>query len=143
MPSGKKTVWMVDDDRADHEMFRRVLEETGVEFKSFYSAESALAALLEGGRPSLILLDVRMPGLGGFHLLDQRRTLAHPLAIPVIVLSSSSDPRDVARAYELGANVYVQKPDDYVGLRKFGEVLTKFWFELAHLPPAAKNGFVH
>ena len=133
---GKRTtvVWMVDDDKADHVMFRQAFEKyASLDFESFYSAESAAEALTEGRRPDLILLDVRMPGLGGFHLLDQRKdsTFAQ---IPVVVLSSSSDPNDVSEAYAKGANVYLQKPEDYLGLQAFIDVFLKFWFELALLP---------
>ncbi|MEM6732989.1 MAG: nitrogen regulation protein NR(I), partial [Myxococcota bacterium] len=61
-------IWLVDDDEAEHEMLRIAFERVGdkLDIRGFYSAEEAVCALNDGESPSLILLDLNMPGLGGF-----------------------------------------------------------------------------
>lgn len=126
-------VWFVDDDRADHTIFTRAFAQHGIQLKSYFSAEEAFEALASGERPNLVLLDVRMPGLGGFHFLHQRNR-AGIVGTPVVMLSSSVNPDDVVEAYASGANAYLQKPPDYSALKRFVKVVTDFWFDMAVLP---------
>ncbi len=79
--------------------------------------------------PEVILLDLKMPKLNGFEFLQWLRTQA-PSAlrqIPVVVMSSSSDRRDVSRAYALGVNCYMVKPIDWESFRERIRMLGIYW----------------
>jgi len=82
--------------------------------------------------PALIMLDLNLPKMDGFEILRTIRGDSKLRVIPVIVLSSSSEERQVRRAYELGAIAYVVKPmNDFVDL--VGD-LERFWLRRAELP---------
>ena len=74
--------------------------------------------------PMLILLDLNLPGIDGYELLERLKNSPETRAIPVIVLTTDDNPCDIDRCYALGCNVYVSKPVDYVGfadsIRKLG-----------------------
>lgn len=87
-------------------------------------------------RPDLVLLDLNMPKMDGREVLAEIRGDRTLESIPVIVLTTSAAPEDVARVYQLKANCYVQKPvdlDDFINAIKS---LVSFWFTYATLPPA-------
>jgi CheY-like chemotaxis protein len=84
--------------------------------------------------PHLVLLDINMPGMNGFEILQEMRTDPLLRLIPVIVLSTSGRPEDVQRAYFLGANAYLVKSGE---LQLFGSDLlhfASFWGRVARLP---------
>ena len=60
-----------------------------------------------------MLLDLKMPRVDGFEVLRRLKTSPSTAAVPVIVLTTTDDPREIARCYELGCNVYITKPVDY------------------------------
>ena len=70
----------------------------------------------------LVLLDLNMPVLDGYQVLERMKADPRTKRIPVIVLTTTDDPREVARCYELGCNVYITKPVDYV---KFADAIAK------------------
>jgi DNA-binding response OmpR family regulator len=77
--------------------------------------------------PQLLLLDLHMPGCDGLDVLTWRRTDARWSRLPVVVFSSSSDDREIGKAYDLGANSYAIKPTGLDGFRKFAEALCSWW----------------
>jgi two-component system response regulator len=85
-------------------------------------------------RPGIILLDLNLPGTDGRDVLveiKREQTLAD---IPVVVLTTSSDRRDVTGCYQAGANSYVQKPVDLDGFMEAIQRLHDYWFDVAILP---------
>lgn len=70
----------------------------------------------------LVLLDLNMPVLDGYQVLETMKADPRTKRIPVIILTTTDDPREVARCYELGCNVYITKPVDYV---KFADAIGK------------------
>jgi CheY-like chemotaxis protein len=72
--------------------------------------------------PLLVLLDLNMPVLDGYQVLERMKADQRTRRIPVIVLTTTDDPREVSRCYELGCNVYITKPVDY---EKFAEAIGK------------------
>jgi CheY-like chemotaxis protein len=64
-------------------------------------------------RPVLVLLDLNMPVLDGYQVLARMKADERTKRVPVVVLTTTDDPREVARCYDLGCNVYVTKPVDY------------------------------
>ncbi len=86
------------------------------------------------GNPAVILLDIKMPKLDGLEVLRQIKGDERLKAIPVVMLTSSQDERDVRDSYQLGANAYVVKPVEF---RRFMEVLREldaFWIRINQPP---------
>jgi len=104
--------------------------------------EEALAVLRRQGkhaaarRPDLVLLDLRLPKMSGHEVLATIKTDPHLKRIPVVIMTSSDDEKDVLEAYDRHANCYVTKPVD---MDKFIEVIRSiedFWLTVVHLPAA-------
>ena len=72
--------------------------------------------------PVLVLLDLNMPVLDGYQVLERIKADPRTRRVPVVVLTTTDDPREVARCYDLGCSVYVTKPVDY---REFSEAIQK------------------
>lgn len=95
------------------------------------------------GNPSLILLDLKLPKVDGFGVLEAVRADKQLQNIPVAVLTSSNMERDIARAYDLGVNSYVVKP---CGLNEFISAvceLSQFWAVLNEPPPGSTRAAFH
>jgi CheY-like chemotaxis protein len=80
------------------------------------------------GQPLLILLDLNLPVIDGYQVLQQIRADERTSRIPVAVLTTTDDPREVARCYELGCSVYVTKPVEY---SQFSEAIRRLGLFLA------------
>jgi two-component system response regulator len=87
-----------------------------------------------GEMPSLILLDLNMPGLDGRKVLMIIKNNPALKKIPIIILTTSSDERDITECYELGASTYIQKPVDFDGLVGAVRRIKDYWFGVALLP---------
>lgn len=85
--------------------------------------------------PDLVLLDRKLPGIDGFEVL--RRIGADTCAgiLPVVMLTSSIEERDVLASYRLGANSYIRKPIDFDELLSVLEQLVRYWLALNQPPP--------
>jgi len=81
-----------------------------------------------------VILDLNLPGMNGREVLQEIRSDAHLRLTPVIVLSHSDGPLDVAAVYRLGANCYIRKPDTLGALRKAVWQIEEFWLGLVKLP---------
>jgi CheY-like chemotaxis protein len=79
-------------------------------------------------RPRLILLDLNLPGLSGLDVLKRIKQIPFLRHTPVILFSTSDDPKDVAASYEFGANAYITKPSGYNNLINCIRTLHEFWF---------------
>jgi len=80
--------------------------------------------------PALLLLDLNMPRLNGFEVLKWIRQHPQLKRLLVVVLSSSADPKDVERSYDLGANSYLVKPMGFDGFSEMIGTLKKYWLEM-------------
>jgi CheY-like chemotaxis protein len=78
----------------------------------------------------LVLLDLNLPALDGYQVLERMKNDERTKRIPVIILTTTDDSREVARCYELGCNVYVTKPVDY---EQFSEAIRKLGLFMAVL----------
>lgn len=133
-------VLVVDDNPDDLDLLRLCLATVGAHcvVAEARSGPEAIAKLREapaGERAQLVVLDVNMPGMNGREVLRTLR--ADPLTsrIPVLVLSSSDDPRDVEALYQLGASCYLLKPSGLPEFRMLAQRLDQFWFRTALLGP--------
>ena len=84
--------------------------------------------------PALILLDIKLPRVDGFEVLRTLRARSTPLAWPVVMLSASAQPEDVARSYAMGANAYLRKPVDFAEFTCAVRALGEFWLRWNELP---------
>jgi CheY-like chemotaxis protein len=87
--------------------------------------------------PNIIFMDLKMPRMDGFEVLEWLRQNPECSIIPVIILSSSGLDGDVLRAYRLGANAYFQKPNDFSQLQDILESILRFWSH-AKRPPTMR-----
>lgn len=102
-------ILVVDDDPKVRSFVGRVLRGAGHEVTPAGDAESALVLLL-GSRPDLFLLDINLPGMHGLELARKLRKQKATEAVPVVMLSVRTAPRDKVAAYASGAMTYVEKP---------------------------------
>jgi two-component system response regulator len=104
--------------------------------------EEALDLLLGGGlerpraRPKLILLDLKLPKVDGLEVLAQLKADERARSIPVIMLTSSTEERDIVRSYELGVNSYIVKPVDFDRFTEAVRQLGLYWLLLNRSPDA-------
>jgi CheY-like chemotaxis protein len=121
MAEDSVTILIVDDDAGHVELVRRHLRRAGIanRFDSISDGESALDYVFGRGPEDrrahrlLILLDLNIAGsIDGFEVLRQIKGEPRTRHIPVVVLTTADDPRDIDRCYGLGCNVYVTKPVD-------------------------------
>ena len=82
----------------------------------------------------IILMDLNMPKKTGHEALKEIRAIPSLRKIPIIIMTVSNDPRDIARCYESGANSYITKPFDFEQLLKTFEIFKQYWFEKVQLP---------
>ena len=130
-------ILLVDDNDDDVEAAMRGFKRTNLKNPIVRAATGteALGMLRDHKlRPALILLDLNMPGLDGRRVLAILKADSELKKIPVVILTTSSDERDVEECYMLGANTYVQKPVDLDGLFAAIQRLKDYWFEIALLP---------
>lgn len=127
-----KTILAVDDNRHDLLLLQRALSRCDTDHCFLAACDGALAQGLldsmEHGQnsslPSLIFLDVHMPGADGFELLDRWKHTSRFSAIPVVMISTFDNPRDIERAISLGANACLRKPPTVEELRRIMQKLT-------------------
>lgn len=127
-------ILLVEDNETDAWLFQEAFRALSVahELEIARDGEHALHLLRGGQPPHLILSDIHMPKMDGFALLSAIRGDPALALIPVIMLSSSIDPRDVRRAHQLGANSYLCK-----ATRDFTDLVgdfERYWLRRAELP---------
>jgi two-component system, response regulator len=88
--------------------------------------------------PKLILLDLKMPKVDGMQVLKRIKSDPRTKIIPVVLMTSSREERDLANGYELGVNSYVQKPVDFGEFRKAVKLLGLYWL-VTNQPPAGSG----
>ena len=105
----KKTIMVVDDERSIRVSIKAALEGEGYAFTEAGSGKDALAKISKS-KPDLIILDVMMPGMDGFQVLETLKSGSSTKNIPVIMLTAKSDISSVEEGHKLGATYYLTKP---------------------------------
>jgi two-component system response regulator len=137
-------ILLVEDNDADAEMTSRALRKgnvvnkvvrvhDGVEAIEFLFREGAFANR-SGGNPRLVMLDLKMPRLGGIDVLRRLKADERTKLIPVVVLTSSAEEQDVVNSYQLGVNSYLVKPVD---ISAFSSVIAQtglYWAVMNRIP---------
>jgi two-component system, chemotaxis family, response regulator Rcp1 len=116
---GLTRILQVEDNPEDRMMTAEALGESSpsLELRSVATAQEAISMISALGewRPNLVLLDLSLPGEGGFSVLQFIKGRPHLESIPVIIFSSSKAPADINKAYGMRANCYIPKPADFKG----------------------------
>ncbi|MGO9377795.1 MAG: response regulator [Dissulfurispiraceae bacterium] len=129
----QRMVLIIDDSPTDIELTTIALEATErkISVCSASDGKSALAMLRNGlGMPALILLDLKMPGMGGIEVLREIRDDARLKEIPVVMVTSSALESDRADAIAAGADYYIQKPLDLGKFSKDLECIVHHWLPI-------------
>jgi two-component system, response regulator len=138
-------ILLVEDDPHDVELTLRALrnENAQLRIEVVRDGEEALDYLFCRGPyknrlaehpPNLILLDLKLPKIGGLQVLRELKGHPDSASIPVIVLTSSGEYRDIAESYRLGVNSYIQKPVDIGEFRRAIKSLVDYWVGVNKLP---------
>ncbi|NND98568.1 MAG: response regulator [Pirellulaceae bacterium] len=138
-------ILIVEDSPEDFEATVRALHKSGLRNTLFRCSdgEDALDFLHRRGeyvapdsapRPGLILLDLNLPGTDGREVLEEIKQDPSLKKIPVVVLTTSTDERDIEACYEFGANSYIHKPVDLAGLVDAIQRLKDYWFQIVVFP---------
>ena len=144
-------ILLVEDREDDIFLLRRSFEKAGVAnpIQVVRNGEEAISYLTGTGMysdraefplPELILLDLKMPRLDGFEVLKWLRSQPELSRLRVVVLSCSDDIQDVNRAYKLGANSFLVKPEDLNQFVELSSFINDYWFVLSKSPKASRLG---
>ena len=140
-----KSILLVEDDPRDAELTLTALEEHNLANKVavVHDGEQALDFLYcrgkftgrPGGNPILVLLDLKMPKVGGLEVLKEIKSNDQLKVIPVVILTSSRETPDLIECYKYGVNAYVVKPVNFGEFVKAVKQLGIFWAAVNEPPP--------
>jgi len=138
-----KTILLVEDNPSDIALTKRALEKAKV-MNQIIVAEDGQAALdyLQGGetdQPALVLLDLNLPKVSGLEVLKRIRANPRSRRIPVVILTTSNEPHEIAAGYDLGVNSYLVKPVDFVRFTEVVSHLGLYWLLLNERPPESSQ----
>ena len=134
----EQSIVIIEDNLIDAELAIKALQKGGAkgEIQVLKDGAAALEFFFGMGRfknrqtnilPSLVLLDLMIPKVSGFEVLELMRANKHTMYIPVVVFSSSSVDADIQKAYKLGANAFLVKPMDFKSYSDLMKSVSQFW----------------
>ncbi len=146
MSAGEIDILLVEDSSTDVDLTLHVLRQSTLANRTYVArdGEEALEYLFGRGAYSdrgpecpvkLILLDLKLPKVDGLEVLRAIKNGLHTKVIPVVILTSSREEKDVMNCYDLGANSYVQKPVEFDQFREIVKQLCLYWLRV-NQPPA-------
>jgi DNA-binding response OmpR family regulator len=139
--SDPKLILLVEDD-PDHELLTiRALKKSNIanDVRVAHDGEEAINLLFgeDAIRPQVILLDLKLPKVEGLEVLRRIRESDATRMLPVVVLTSSDEERDIVRSYKLGVNSYIRKPVNFSDFAEATRQLGMYWLVLNECPPIA------
>jgi len=139
MADAVRLILLVEDD-PDHELLTiRALKKSNIanEVRVARDGEEAIHLLFgpDNIRPQVILLDLKLPKVDGLEVLRRIRESETTRMLPVVVLTSSDEERDVVRSYQLGVNSYIRKPVNFNDFAEATRQLGMYWLVLNECPP--------
>jgi two-component system, response regulator len=140
-------ILLAEDEPSDADLCMRALQrknvanhvvwvKDGAEALDFLFARGAHANRTHADRPRLLLLDIKMPRVDGFEVLRQLRADERLATMPVVIMTSSDEERDIVLGYHLGVNSYVPKPVDFARFQQAVEEVGLYWMLLNKAPGA-------
>jgi two-component system response regulator len=141
-----KKILLVEDSTDDVLLTLRALQQAnilneviiardGQEATEYLTGEGQYAGRDTSDRPVVVLLDLKMPRMGGLEFLRRIRTINTLKLLPVVILTSSKEDQDICESYNLGANSYIQKPVDFEQFVQAIRTLGLYWLVLNVSPP--------
>ena len=133
----EKTILLVEDNPDDVDLTLRALSRNKIANKVVVARDGAeaLEILIDQGlRPQVTLLDLKLPKVNGLEVLRKLRENAATQLLPIVVLTSSNEDRDMVESYSLGANSYIQKPVDFAQFIDAVGKLGLYWLVLNQVP---------
>ena len=138
-------ILLVEDSAEDVELFRHAFERAGLsgrlhivvdgaEALDFMCGSGRYAARNSAIWPKVILLDLKLPKVDGLEVLKRLKADPRTASIPIVVLSSSQEERDLAASYKLGVNSYVVKSMDFDQFAETVGLLGQYWIQLNQTP---------
>jgi two-component system, response regulator len=142
----EQTILLVEDSSSDEELTLRALRKSnvanrvvvtrdGAEALDYLFARGAFADRDPRDVPQLVLLDLNLPKIGGLEVLRRIRADERTKLLPVVILTSSSEDKDLLVGYASGANSYVVKPVDFTQFADAVRQLGMFWLVINQPPP--------
>jgi len=140
-----KAIVLVEDNEDDEKLTLMAFEKNGIANKIIVlrDGEEALDYLFGtgpyadrdlGDKPQVIMMDLKLPKIGGLEVLKKIREDDRTKYLPVVVLTSSKEDQDIIQAYNLGTNAYVRKPVDFIHFIEAIKQLGLFWLILNEYP---------
>ena len=141
-----KVILLVEDNPSDVKLTKRALEQNQIANKLIVAEDGreALDYLFGLGQyagrdvrdfPAVVLLDLKLPRIDGLEVLKEIRSNEHTMLIPVVILTSSDQEKDLIASYKLGANSYIRKPVDFNQFAEAVRNLGMYWLLLNEPPP--------
>ncbi len=142
-----RIILLVEDNPDDVELTRRAFEKSNIlnQIVVVGDGEEALDYLFATGpyvgrdplvMPQVVLLDLNLPKFNGLEVLRRLRADERTKRLPVVILTTSNEERDIIGSYDLGANSYVRKPVDFVQFAEAAQQLGLYWLVLNEQPSA-------
>jgi CheY-like chemotaxis protein len=138
------TILLVEDDPGDQKLIKVSLKNQKIANELYIvgTGEEAMAFLYHRGKysggvpfPDLILLDLKMPGMGGKEFLRRIKQDERLKKIPVVILTSSDSDKDILDSYKLQASGYIKKPVELEDFKRVVKEINEYWFVICKLPP--------
>lgn len=138
-------ILLVEDNPQEAELTMRALQKRTLanHFYHVHDGQEAIDFIFKKGAyekgecydtPKVILLDLKLPKIDGIEVLRQIRTDERTKLIPVVILTSSQEERDVAEAYQLGVNSYIVKPVEFESFLEVVSNMITYWLIMNQLP---------
>lgn len=127
--SSIENILLIDDDKDDCDVFEQALQlvSKSLQLSYVHQSEDVLAAIA-AFQPNLIFLDINLPRISGFDCLKVIQKSAKYAHIPIVMYSSSDNPKEINAAYGLGATLYFKKPTNFSHLvQSLKEIITMTW----------------
>ena len=142
----RKVILLVEDSEDDVDLTLRALRQgnvanevvvarDGVEALDYLRGEGTYQGRDPRELPALVLLDIRLPRVDGFHVLESIRQDEETSLLPVVILTSSTEERDLISGYQLRCNSYIRKPVSFMQFAEAVKDLGSYWLVLNEAPP--------
>ena len=146
----ERNILLVEDNPDDVELTLRALKQynvknqiavvrDGAEALDYLFARGAYADRDATTMPAVVILDLKLPKVDGFEVLQRMRADERTKLVPVVILTSSKEERDMVNGYKLGANSYVRKPVDFTQFVEAARQLGLYWLVINEPPPRIRR----
>jgi two-component system, response regulator len=134
-------ILLVEDNPDDEKLTLRALRQSEIPNETVVARDGEEAcnflfadAPSDQRMPDLVLLDLKLPKVGGLEILQRMRRDDRTKSVPIVILTSSDEERDIMMSYNLGANSYIRKPVDYTQFIETVKLLGQYWLTANRKP---------